>query len=440
MQENRKLIFKSILSIAFPAIITNITTPLLGMADVTIAGHMGSVFYVSAIAVGSNMFNLVYWLFGFLRMGSSGITAQKFGAGKIGDSFLILYRALTIGICSGILLIVLSYPLKIILLNVMDIEGQSRLLAVNYFNILIWGAPAVLGTFAITGWFLGMQDTKSPMIISIAVNIINIVLSVWCVFSLEMKIEGLAVGTLTAQWVGFLLGLTFIVRKYGKHAKTRFFAIFNRDIFSFFRINIYIFLRTLCLVTVTLWFTRAGAALGAEILAVNALILQLFTLFSYFIDGFAFSAEALCGKYKGARNKKGFHITCRILLEIAFTLSLIFSILYFIFGENLISFMCSDLTIKSLSNEYYIWAVTIPLAAFLAFTYDGIFIGVTEVRSLLWSLIGATIVFFGVYLLTAGTLFNHGLWLAFILYLLTRGLILKVLSRKFKKDSFFKSD
>lgn len=437
MEAKRKLIVRSILAIAFPSIITNITTPLLGMTDVAIAGHLGSAVFVSAIAVGSNMFNMLYWLFGFLRMGSSGLTAQKLGAGKKDEAALVLLRALSIALFFGLLFIVLSHPLKGFLLKVMAVEGETYRLTSSYFEILIWGAPAFLCSFALTGWLLGMQNSKTPMYISILTDIVNILASVILVFGFSLGIKGLAYGTLIAQWVGFIVCMSISIKRH----RIPFFKLIKKipdnDIFAFFRINFHIFLRTLLLVAVTLWFTRTGSKMGTDILAVNAIILQFFSLFSFFMDGFAYAGEALCGKFKGAADRNSFFYTMKTLLKISFFLSVTFSCLYFLFGESLVSLLSSDVSIIIHSKEYLWWAITIPLAGFMAFSFDGIFIGATETGAMLVSMAGATLVFFTIYFFTFEHLQNHGLWFAFIAYLLTRGLILWGLSYRFKKDNYF---
>lgn len=428
---------RSIFRIAIPSIITNITTPLLGMTDVAIAGHMGSAVFVGAIAIAGNMFNMIYWMFGFLRMGASGMTAQELGASHFDKTAIILIRALFISFIIGFLFIIFSAPLQKLMLNIMEVEYETGKLAGDYFKILIWGAPAVLGTFALTGWMLGMQNSKTPMIASIVIDIVNIIASLLFVYCYNLQLRGLAIGTLIAQWIGFTYLIIIALRKYKFTDFIKYDQIISRDLVYFFKINIHIFLRTLLLISVTIWFTRSGSQLGSDILAVNAIILQLFTLFSFFMDGFAFAGEALCGRYKGSKDSTNFFITSRELLRISFAIAVIFTALYVIFGQMIIKLLCSDRNVLLLSKEYFFWAITIPLAGYMAFSYDGIFIGITETKCMLYSMFISTAVFFLIYFLTENSLHNHGLWLAFISYLFTRGLVLKILSKKFKRRGYF---
>jgi MATE family multidrug resistance protein len=297
---------RQILKLALPSIVSNITVPLLGLCDVTIMGHVGGAAHIGAIAVGSMIFNVMYWLFGFLRMGTSGMTAQAYGLStrkKKGgtrsedtiassDCSAFLRRGLQVGIGIGLLFVVLQVPLRHLSLWLMQAEGEVRTLAIPYYNICIWGAPAMLGLYALTGWFIGMQNTKIPMAIAIGQNVLNIGASLLFVLVLGMGVEGVALGTVIAQWAGFLVALACSVRVFGFRWRTEGRVSTRR----YFVTNSFIFLRTLCLVAVNLYFTSAGAAQGAEILASNTLLMQLFTLFSYVMDGFAYAGEALAGR------------------------------------------------------------------------------------------------------------------------------------------------
>lgn len=295
-----KSINRQILAIAVPAIIANITTPLLSIVDVTIVGHLGSDAFLAAIAIGGSMFNMLYWLFGFLRMGTSGMTAQAFGANDTKSQSLTLYRAMVVAFAAGIAIIVLHVPIADLTLKFMDADQTTTLLARKYFSICVFGAPAVLGTYSLSGWFLGMQNSRAQMWISLVINLTNIAASLCLVYLLNLDITGVACGTLAAQWIGLATALT-LCRRYGIKRPSWAQILKVTELRRFFSVNTDIFLRTLCLVCVTVWFTRAGARQSTAILDVNTLLLQLFMLFSYFMDGFAFAGEALCGRYAGAR-------------------------------------------------------------------------------------------------------------------------------------------
>lgn len=423
---------RNILQLAVPSIVTNITTPLLALMDVTIAGHMGAPVYIAAIAVGGSMFNMLYWLFGFLRMGSSGMTAQAYGADDSAATATILRQALLVAIIAGLTMIALRTPICGLIIRFMDTDAATSALATEYFHILIWGAPPYLATFALSGWFLGIQNSKVTMWTSLLINVTNIAASLSLVYIFHLGIAGIATGTLIAQWTGFITLLVLALRRCADtHAPLR-------DIFylphlqRFFRVNTDIFLRTVCLVAVTMWFTRMGAIQGERMLAVNALLMQFFTLFSYFMDGFAFAGEALTGRYTGASDHVMMRRAIRALLRWGAAVAVIFCALYILAGDMLLHLLSSDAGINSMAHEYLLWIATVPIAGFLAFTWDGIFIGATATRHMLLSMAIATVAFFIAQAIAFPRLANHGLWLSFIIYLSVRGLILSLYARRLR--------
>lgn len=422
-------LLKNIAHLSVPAVVTNITTPLLALSDTAITGHLGGAVYLAAIALGGTVFNMLYWLCGFLRMGSSGLTAQAYGSGDRRESFTVLARALMLALALGLLMILFRRPIIRGAMLLMDGEGLTLEYATLYFSICIWGAPATLGMFSLTGWCVGMQNSRLPMYTSIFIDVLNIGLSVTLVFGFHLGITGVATGTLVAQWSGFLLCLWLCRRRYGWMSTplSLLFSGFGR----FFRINADIFLRTLCLVGVTIWFTRIGASQGPVMLAVNALLMQLFTLFSFFMDGMAFSAEALCGRYLGSADHAMLRRTIRYLMRIGVVMALVFTVIYMGAGEWILGLLCDDATVLFTAKEYMIWAISIPLLSFSAFLWDGVFIGLTRTRSMLLSMAIASGVFFGVYAVLYPRIGNHGLWIAFLSYLAMRGIVLSALFRKF---------
>ena len=421
---------RNILQLAVPSIVTNITTPLLALMDVTIAGHMGAPVYIAAIAVGGSMFNMLYWLFGFLRMGSSGMTAQAYGADDSAATATILRQALLVAIIAGLAMIALRTPICDMIIRFMDTDDTTSALASEYFHILIWGAPPYLATFALSGWFLGMQNSKVTMWTSILINVTNIVASLSLVYIFHLGIAGIATGTLIAQWTGFSVLLLLALRRCSD-ARAPLRDIFDMPrLKRFFRVNTDIFLRTVCLVSVTMWFTRMGAIQGERMLAVNALLMQFFTLFSYFMDGFAFAGEALTGRYKGAADHMMMRRAIRALLRWGAAVAIIFCAIYILAGDRILHLLSSDLGINAMAHEYLLWTATVPIAGFLAFTWDGIFIGTTATRRMLMSMAMATAAFFIAETIAFPRPANHGLWLAFIIYLSVRGLILTLFARR----------
>jgi len=414
---------RQILQIALPSIVSNITVPLLGLVDVAIVGHMGSAAFIGAVAVGSMIFNLVYWLFGFLRMGTSGMTSQALGRRDLTEVASLLARSLSMALDIALLFIVLQAPMKWAAFALIGPTADVAPYASAYFDIVIWGAPASLALFSLMGWFIGMQNTRFPMFISIMQNVVNILASLTLVYGFGMKIEGVALGTVIAQYVGFIVALGLLVHHYGRlfryFQKQRIF----RNIRQFLHVNRDIFLRTLCLVAVNLFFTSAGARQGAVILSVNTVMMQLYLFFSYFMDGFAYAGEALGGKTYGAHNRSAYHETLRRLWLWTLIVTTVFTILYLCCGEWIISILTDEPQVIEVSQTYLWWTWLIPIAGSVAFIWDGIFIGVTATRGMLVSSCLSALLFFGVYEITRDAIGNHGLWLAMILYLLMRGIL-----------------
>ncbi|MCI1681189.1 MAG: MATE family efflux transporter [Bacteroides sp.] len=423
---------KRILRIAIPSIISNITVPLLGLIDVAIMGHLGAPAYIGAIAVGGMLFNIIYWIFGFLRMGTSGMTSQAYGKRDLSEVTRLLFRSVGIGMLIALCLIILQYPIRKLAFTFIQTTPEVEQLATLYFQICIWGAPAMLGLYGFSGWFIGMQNSRFPMYIAIIQNIINIVASLGLVYLLHLKVAGVALGTLTAQYAGFIMTIALWIKYYGGLRKyiSRNGLFPKEAMLRFFRINRDIFLRTLCLVIVTLYFTSAGASQGEIVLAVNTLLMQLFTLFSFFMDGFAYAGEALSGKYIGANNRIALFRMIRLLFIWGILLSLCFTLLYLFGGKRLLSLLTNDESVIREAGKYFYWTLAIPFAGFSAFLWDGIFIGATATRQMLYSMLVASTSFFILYYAFRGILGNHALWLAFITYLLLRGIVQAGISRK----------
>ena len=414
-----------ILHIAIPSIISNITVPLLGLIDVTIVGHLGSASYIGAIAVGGMLFNMIYWIFGFLRMGTSGLTAQAYGAHDLKEVTRILLRSTGISLMLALALLILQYPIRLIAFELIDTSAEVQQLATLYFHICIWGAPATLGLYSFSGWFIGMQNSRFPMFIAITQNIVNIAASLLFVFVFGMKVEGVALGTLIAQYAGLFMAYLLWLRYYRplrKYISRK--QLFTHDAMKrLFQVNRDIFLRTLCLVAVTVFFTSTGAAFGDVVLAVNTLLMQLFTLFSYIMDGFAYAGEALTGKYIGAGNRQELRRTIRHLFGWGIALSLAFTMLYGIGGKEFLGLLTNEQSVISASGDYFYWVLAIPLAGFAAFLLDGICIGATSTHIMLKAMVVASGSFFLIYYSLHNVLHNHALWLGFIVYLALRGIM-----------------
>lgn len=421
----RLSINREILRLAIPNIISNITVPLLSMVDMAIVGHLSLGVYIGAIATSTLIFNFIYWSFSFLRMGTSGFTAQAYGADNKEELSVILLRSLSIAFIGGILIILLQYFIFKAAFFVIKASPEVIMYAHSYFKIYIWSAPAVLGMYAFSGWFVGMQDARTPMLIAITTNIVNISVSLFFVYILGMNIEGVALGSLIAQISGLLLAFTIWFFKY---KKIRLYINWDRlreisAYIPFFRVNTDIFIRTMLLIAVTTFFTSISARMGDTILAANALLMQLFTLFSYMMDGFAYAAEALTGRFIGAKQTIRLRELIKKLFIWGICIVLLFTLCYSLFTEQILGILTDKAEVIAICKEYKYWVLLIPVAGFSAFLWDGIFVGATASRQMRNSMFIAAGSFFILYFSLSSYLGNDALWLSFIAYLGMRGII-----------------
>jgi len=428
---------KKILDLAIPNIISNISIPLLGIVDMALMGHLESDAYIGAIALGSLIFNFIYWSLGFLRMGTSGFTAQARGRRDLREAILVFSRAAFIAAAMSFLLLVLQGPLES--LSFLVLKGETRVeeLAMTYFRIRIWAAPAALGQFALLGFFLGMQNARLPMVVLVLTNVINIICNFFFVMKLGMGSDGVALGTVIAQYSGLLTAVFFLRKYFGKlfrywslkasirWDKLKHFLLINRDIF----------IRTMCLVVVFSIFTARSASADLQnagdetILAVNSILMQFFMFFSFLIDGFAHASEALTGKFIGAGDRTSLLRSTRLLFLWGTGISIVFTLIYLFGGNVIFRALTNNPEVIANARPYFFWVVMIPMLSFTAFLWDGIFIGATagpEMRNAM--LISAFLVFFPAYILAGKLLGNHGLWLAFILFMVARGITMQFMA------------
>lgn len=397
---------RQILKIAVPSIVSNITVPLLGLIDVAIVGHMGSPVYIGAVAVGSMIFNLIYWLFGFLRMSTSGLTAQAYGRRDLAEVTRILVRSGRIALLTALALLALQWPLKWLMFWLMGPTPDVIPYATTYFHIVIWGAPAMLGLYSLSGWFIGMQNTRIPMFISIMQNVVNILASLTLVLGFSMKIEGVALGTVIAQYAGLFVTIGLLKRALPTRTSPETSPNLpkgeelssppSEGVGEVWAINRDLFLRTVCLVGVNLFFTSASARQGSVILSVNTVMLQLFLFFSYFMDGFAYAGEALGGRFYGAQDGTAFRETLRRLFGWALAVTLVFTLLYVVSSMDIVRLLTDEEQVRDVASDYIWWAWLVPVAGAAAFIWDGIFIGMTATRGMLVSSFVSALVFFAV--------------------------------------------
>lgn len=442
--QNRRLLDREILRLSVPAVITNITVPLLGLCDTVISGHLGEVRFLGAIAAGSVMINSLFWLFGFLRMGSSGLTAQAYGAGSHDRVRGIFWQATLLGLLIGFTLLACNKPLCGFLLGVISPSGDVSELARSYFSIAIAGAPAILATSAVTGWMIGMQNTVRPMAVAISVNVLNILLSLLFTVVMRYGFTGIAWGTCIANWAGLALAIILALRIAPDRKLLCPWRLIwdSKTIKPFFKVNTDIFLRSACIMAVTVTVTAVGARLGSLTLATNAVMLQFFHIFSYFMDGIAFTGEALCGKFLGSGNRAMLRFSVNRLLLWGGVVSFLFFIVYLCLHNVFIGLITSEKEVVQAAAGYSIWIILIPLASGGAFIYDGVFIGITATRQMLAATAIAALVFFAVLFCNILSpdkihpLDNNRLWAGFLAYLFFRGAVLATFTlfmRQFKK-------
>ncbi len=418
---------KAILRLAVPNIISNITVPLMGIASTAIAGHWGSdtAATIGALAIGTSIFNFIYWNCSFVRMGTSGLTAQAYGAENRTECGNMLARALVVGAVLGVLLVVLQVPLGEAAIRIMNGDEMTR----EYFYARIWAVPAGIMLFAFNGWFTGMQNAVIPMATAIIVNLIHIVCSFAFAFGFDLGIVGIAYASILAQYTGVILSLVllrFYFRGYLRNVKWRE-VLSVEPLKEFFRVNRDIMLRTICNVAVYTFFTGASARMGDPVLlAVNTLLIQLFTLFSYMADGFAYAAEALTGRFIGARDPKNLRLCINRSILWSTVIALLFVVGYIFGWKELLSLFVDQesgnaAAILTEAGHYIGWVIMIPFFCAVPFALDGIMIGATESRVMRNAMFVASAGFFALFFSLYPLVGNNALWAAFTLYMLLRG-------------------
>lgn len=428
-KSSRRDVNRAILRLAVPAIVSNVTVPLLGLSDTAISGHLGAAEYIGAVAVGSMMLNVIFWLCGFLRMSTSGMTARAFGASDIAGMTFILRRSLMIAAMLSVAAIILQVPLLKLLTLIISPDPDVRNLASEYFRLCIWGSPAQLGIMVFSGWFIGRSNTVVPMFVSIGVNVINILLSVLLVFAFNVGFIGIAIGTTVSAYIGLLsiaaVAFTHVQRETENGAKTAA----PTAKYKLSGVNIELFIRSACIMAVSLGMTSVGARLGATTLAANAVIMQFFLFFSYFMDGFAFAGEALVGRSLGASDFVSLRASVHGLLRWGAAMAVIFLLIYLFFTNPIVNLLTDVNSVRQEVGEMSPWVIALPPITVASFIFDGIFIGMTRSRPLMLTTMVASAVFF-IVAFSGGLPSNPLLWTAFELYLLLRSGILAVVYSK----------
>ena len=424
---------RSILKLAIPNIISNITVPLLGLVDMMLMGHLDSVAYLGAIGLGGTIFSVMYSIFSFMRAGTTGFTAQAYGGNDHQEISYAFYRSMCIALIATLIVLTLQSPIEWIAMQLLNGSPEVLRYTSEYFRVRIWAAPAVLSLYTFNGWYIGMQNTTIPMTIAILINVVNIGLSVLFVNVFHMGVAGVALGTVIAQYTGLLTAIIFMATKYRQYLipiEKRILLQANK-LKRFFKVNTDFMIRSILLVLTLAFFTNQSAKLGDDILAVNMILIQFFYIFSYFTDGFAYAGEALVGRFTGAHDLDNLKKTVRYLLLWGVGLSVPFTLLYWAFPDAFIHLISDQPGVAEQARPYYIYMVLIPVITFAAFLWDGIYIGATaakEIRNTM--IIASLLVFLPAWYILMPLYGNHGLWIAFLLFMVARGVSMSVMAKR----------
>jgi MATE family multidrug resistance protein len=423
---------RSIWRIAAPMILSNVSVPLLGMVDTGVTGHLENAAYLGAVAVGSTIFGFLYTGMNFLRMGTTGIAAQQFGASDFDGLRVALGQALIVAVAIAVVLILLQEPIGAAAISLIGPETAVATFADQYFSIRIWSAPATLANFALIGWFIGLQNARIPLVIVLTINITNIILDLLLVSVVGMKVDGVAIASVVAEFTGFAVGLGFVVRELRRHSGHWMTSQLTtvREYKAFLSVNGNLLVRTMSLMFAFAFITAQGARQGGLILAANAVLMNLQNLLAFALDGFAHAAEALVGKAVGQKNREALRRSVALALRWSLIVAAGFSAFFWLFGPSLIAILTDLPDIRETTIRYLPWLVLSPLIAVWSYLYDGVFVGATLAREMRDIMLLSTFVVFLPAWLALQFLGNHGLWLSFMIFLASRGIGMHIYYRK----------
>jgi MATE family multidrug resistance protein len=417
---------------AAPMILSNISVPLLGMVDTGVTGHLESSSYLGAVAIGSTVFGFLYTGMNFLRMGTTGIAAQRYGANDNDGLRVALGQAIIVAVLIGLVLLALQAPIGALVLPLFGAEIDVEKHALVYFSIRIWSAPGTLANYVLIGWFLGLQNARVPLLIFLTINITNIILDLFFVLGLGMKVDGVALASVIAEYSGLMVGLGFAANALRKREGHWPFArLFNVRAYSaFFAVNAHLFIRTMALMFTFAFVTAQGARLGGLFLAANAVLMNLQTLTAFALDGFAHAAEALVGKAVGQGNREALERSVRLALKWSLMFAIGFCVFYIVTGPLLIRMLTDLPEVREAAMRFLPWLIVSPLISVWSFLYDGVYVGATRAREMRNIMIFSTVcIFLPAWYLLQG-FGNHGLWLAFTLFMASRGIGMHIGYRK----------
>ncbi|MCR5709616.1 MAG: MATE family efflux transporter [Bacteroidales bacterium] len=428
----RNPINREVVRLAVPSILANITVPLVGIVDTAIAGHLGDAALIGGIAIGTMLFDLLYWNMGFLRVGTGGITAQAFGRGDMKASIGTFSQGIATAIVVSMIVLAIQWVFAEVMLALVDCSPEVERVARNYFFIRVWAAPATLSLFVFKGWFIGMQNTVFPMITDLWVNIVNMVASWLLSFYTPLGISGVATGTLIAQWTGLLLAVLLMRSRY-RHLlnETTILHSMKWKYFKrFFSINGQLFVRSLLMLVVYEGFTIFAARFGDVELAVSSVMMHLLLLYSYFVDGFAYSGEALTGRFIGEKDKPSLKATVKYTFFWGAVIGVISTLAYAVFPRSIVGILTDNPEVISASEPYLFWLLLMPVISCVAFIWDGIYIGATAARQMMVCMVFSAAGFIAAFFLCENRFRAQALYIAYFVHLLVRSLYLTLAARR----------
>ncbi|MCF6217898.1 MAG: MATE family efflux transporter [Gammaproteobacteria bacterium] len=414
---------RPILRLALPLMLSNLSIPLLGLVDTAVVGHLEHAYYLGAVALGALIFSFLFWGFGFLRMGTTGLIAQAFGEENNHEIHATLVRASLLALLFSLLILLLQYPIGQLAFYLLDGSHPVEHYAQQYFTLRIWSAPATLLNYVLIGWMLGMQNVRGPLVMLLVTNLTNIVLDLWFVVGLGMTVDGVAIASVIAEYIGCAVGIVLTFQLLKQHpAQWQWEQILKRHkLRQLVTLNSNIMLRTLCLIFTLAFFTAQGAKMGDLILAANAILINFQTLMAYALDGFAHAAEALVGRAIGKCDRRALKRAIYTAAFWSLGFALLFVAFYALAGQWMIDQLSDIEAVRSVANEYLIWSIFMPLVAVWGYLFDGIFIGATRAREMRNTMLASTLlVFFPAWWLLQPW-GNHGLWAALMLFMVARG-------------------
>jgi MATE family multidrug resistance protein len=427
-----KSLNSQILRLAIPSILANITIPLVGLVDTAIVGHIANATAIGGIAIGTMLFDLLYWNFGFLRVGTSGMTAQAFGRGERVECARLLSQSVGIALIGAALIWLIQWLFVNLVLTLVPCSPEVASFAREYFFIRIWAAPATLSLMAFKGWFIGMQDTVRPMVVDIVVNVVNMVVSYILAVMTPMGALGVALGTVIAQYTGLTVATILLLTKYHHLWKGQSLvrlAFDGHGMRRLLSLNGNLFVRSLCFMVVYVGFTSLASKYGDIELAVSTIMMKLFMLFSYFVDGFAYAGEALVGKEWGAmrreaRGDEAIRRVVRLLFAWSLGVGLLFTLLFAVWSDECYRAMTNDAFVLARLEDYTGWLIAMPIVSTLAFMWDGVYTGATAGKQIRNAMIYAAVSFVTCYLATYIWFGIQGLYIAYFAHLVARVLYL----------------